>query len=170
MVVGHGAHIHSAESLPVGAVTLSHRRLRAAPVSGAVLAGLRHDIRAALQQTPAMGKGDWDRAIATSGSAQRIARIINVRRGKTERASVDGLEVGREDLAWLCRRLAEASSHHARVAIPGMDPERADVLLGGVLIFEELSAALNVERWVVSMAGLRMGLVAEALRQRKESS
>ena len=47
-----------------------------------------------------------------------------------------------------------------------MDPERADVLLGGVFIFEELSIALNIEQWHVSMAGLRMGLVAEALRLR----
>ena len=51
--------------------------------------------------------------------------------------------------------------------MPGMDPERADVLLGGALIFDALSEHLGVERWRVSMAGLRAGLVEDVLRRRR---
>ncbi len=166
VVVGHGGCVQSAVSLPVGAVTLSHPRLFPAPVSAAEQEGVRHDVRRLLAACPNLGQGGWDRAVATSGSAQRIAQVINAWGGRSPRRGVDGTIVTRADLARLRTALAGARSHDERLSIPGMDPERADVLLGGVFIFEELSIALNIEQWHVSMAGLRMGLVAEALRLR----
>lgn len=169
VIVGHGNDIHWAVSLPVGAVTLSHPRLLQAPVSDAVLRGVQHDVQQALKAESAVALGGWDRAVATSGSAQRIARVVCAWRGRSPRSRVDGLVVTRADLQRLRTVLATAKSHEERLAIPGMDPERADVLLGGVLIFEELSTALGIEQWHVSMAGLRMGLVAEALQRRKST-
>ncbi|MCO4762862.1 MAG: hypothetical protein KC502_15210 [Myxococcales bacterium] len=168
VVVGHGKVVKSAVSVPIGAVMLSHPRLMRAPVSNAVEMTIRAEIRAALATQPTAGQGGWDRAIATSGSAQRIARIVAASHGRSPRAGIDGDIITRADLAKLRTQLASAASHDDRLAVPGMDPERADVLLGGVLIFEELSAALGIERWHVSMAGLRMGLVADALTRRQE--
>jgi len=171
VVVGHGHTLRFASSLPVGAVTLSHPHLLSAPVSDAMLRRAAHQVGEALASSAAFAAGEahvhgWERAVATSGSAQRIARIVQARRGRSSRSGVDGMIVTRNDLASLRAELARASSHADRLAIPGMDPDRADVLLGGVLIFEALSDALKIAEWHVSMAGLRMGLVAEALRLR----
>ena len=38
-----------------------------------------------------------------------------------------------------------------RRALPGIDADRADVLLGGALIFQVLSEAFDIREWTVSM-------------------
>ncbi len=167
LIVGEGAQIHSAVSLPVGAVTLSHPRLLQAPVPATSIAAARHAVRVALADQTSAGQGGWQTAVATSGSAQRIARIVRARGGGSLRRDVDGVVFTRADLAQLCDVLARARDHSERLAVPGMDAERADVLLGGAVIFDEVSAALGVTTWQVSMAGLRAGLVEDALRSRR---
>jgi exopolyphosphatase/guanosine-5'-triphosphate,3'-diphosphate pyrophosphatase len=56
-----------------------------------------------------------------------------------------------------------------RREIPGLDPSRADVILGGALILREAMAALDAPEIFVSCRGLRWGLLSlEAERLKTE--
>ena len=42
-----------------------------------------------------------------------------------------------------------------------MDPERANQLLGGAIIYRELGRLLGLKQWTVSMSAIRTGLLLQ---------
>ena len=52
-----------------------------------------------------------------------------------------------------------------RRRIVGLEPKRADVIIGGVLLLSRLLAHFHADRFVVSVRGLRYGLLSEAARR-----
>lgn len=79
-------------------------------------------------------------------------------------------ELGRDDVERLAARLASLSLAE-RAELPGLQPKRAGVILGGVLAVAELMAATGFERLTVSESDLLFGLAicAEAMRLGGES-
>ena len=45
------------------------------------------------------------------------------------------------------------------LALPGLDPDRADLLLAGAFVFRVLSDELGVDHWSLTSGGLRWGLM-----------
>ncbi len=52
-----------------------------------------------------------------------------------------------------------------RRQIPGLEPKRADVIIAGALILNRLLAYFHAEKCVVSVRGLRYGLLAERAKE-----
>lgn len=79
-------------------------------------------------------------------------------------------ELGRDDVERLAARFASLSLAE-RAELPGLQPKRAGVILGGVLAVAELMAATGFERLTVSESDLLFGLAicAEAMRLGGES-
>jgi exopolyphosphatase/guanosine-5'-triphosphate,3'-diphosphate pyrophosphatase len=50
-----------------------------------------------------------------------------------------------------------------RKKIPGLEPQRADVILAGAALVERLMALFSVEESVVSDQGIRYGILFERL-------
>ena len=48
-----------------------------------------------------------------------------------------------------------------RRQIPGLEPKRADVIIGGALLLSRLLAHFHADQFTVSARGLRYGLLAE---------
>lgn len=167
LVLGRGGFIRQRASAPVGAVNVTHCALGAPPLSAANLEKAREEIRAHLRPTlRGFRERYWEEVIATSGTIKRVARIVLAGQAGGNSARIDGMLLTSKEISGVARALIAADSHAARLAIPGMDPERADVLLGGVLIFQEIARVLGIQRWRLSAAGLRMGMVADVLRRR----
>lgn len=101
---------------------------------------------------------DLETGFACSGT---MKRLVALHQGQAGPAMAAGLTV--DQLSVVRERLQAAPSQEARLAMPGMDPNRADLLLAGALIFEGLSEAIGLERWELSAGGLRWGLLDEAL-------
>jgi exopolyphosphatase/guanosine-5'-triphosphate,3'-diphosphate pyrophosphatase len=156
-----------ASSLPLGAIVVARDLLGPDPVTAKAFAHARHEIREQLQDLAAELRhvGAY-RTFATSGTVQRVARIALGLRGEDPRDDVHGFELEASHVHEVVEKLAATRSTAERKAILGMDPSRADTLLGGAMLHEALSEVLHIERWTVSMAGLRMGLVAQALAAR----
>ena len=51
-----------------------------------------------------------------------------------------------------------------RRQIPGLEPKRADVIIGGALVLARLLAHFRAPEFTVSARGLRYGLLAEPAR------
>ncbi len=167
VVLGSGAQVLLRASAPVGAVSLCDRELGLPPISPDRLVAARAHAQARIRPLISRFESrNWDRAIATSGTIQRIARIVAIRQGDGEHSRIDGMIISSGDLDRVTEALVCCPDMAARLAIPGMDPQRADILLGGALVFQELGRALSIRRWVVSKAGLRMGIVADVLLRR----
>jgi len=104
----------------------------------------------------ALGSRAW-RMVGASGTATILARLMT-RSGSYDRGCLEGTVLRREDLEALRRELWSLPLAQRR-RLAGMPPERADVMLMGVVIYHELAAWCGAESLTVSLRGLRYGAV-----------
>ncbi len=163
LVLGQDGYAVTTMSEALGALTVTRNWLGPDPVSPEAVARAREEIRKMLGPVvgPFRARPNL-RAVATSGTIQRVARIACVQVGDP-RADVHGMIVSAKALHDVVGALQAAPTLADRLRIPGMDASRADILLGGTLIYEGLTDLLDLPQWTVSMAGLRMGVVHELL-------
>lgn len=161
LILGRRGRVAAVASLPFGSLVVCRRWLGPDPVGRRAVKQARRALERQLAERAAQfARLGFSDAVATGGSIQRLVRIALALEGKSP-VSVHGLRLDRAALAAVIERLSRASTAAERRALPGMDPERADTLLGGALIFEVLGRALGVERWTVSMDALRTGLILD---------
>jgi len=167
LLLGEGGRALHSVSLPIGALVVAQRWLGPDPVLPDCVAAARREL--AQHLAPALHGFRHQINLfgtATSGTIQRVARIHRTLDGRPAH-DLAGALVRPSDMAEVIGRLIAAPTLAQRLEIPGMDPQRADSLLGGALIYEALSTLLDLPAWRVSLDGLRMGLVAEVLEQRR---
>lgn len=121
-------------SCEIGAVRLTEAFPQLAGTSGAISAQIldsaRAYARAALE--PARQLNHTDRLVLVGGSATTAVSLV---RGKREFFSY--AELAAADAAGWIGRLASLPLAD-RKTLPGMNPQRADILLGGLLIIDEV--------------------------------
>jgi exopolyphosphatase/guanosine-5'-triphosphate,3'-diphosphate pyrophosphatase len=100
------------------------------------------------------------RPVCTGGSAQRIARVARELSGEPD-ASIHSYSLTRESINAVIDHIVSARSPAARSEVPGMDPERADQLLGGALIYQAIGQLLQIDEWTVSMSAIRAGMILD---------
>lgn len=166
LVCGCGPDVRFSATVPVGSLVATRRWLGALPVTPRHLRAARAALAERLAPSLKVARGTgYERAVATSGSAQRIARIARaLETGNPNARDVHGMTLSTAAVRAVVARLSAAGNPHARLAVPGMDPERADTLLAGALIFEALADGLGIEAWTVSMSALRTGLLIDTAR------
>lgn len=156
IAVGRHARPDFAASVALGSLNTTTRYLPD-PVSKARLRRAHKALVAGFDHTlTAVERLGFDHAIATSGSIQRLARLV-----RPTANSLHDSRFSAADLDRVTRQLAKARSQHERRRLPGMDPERADSLLGGALVYKVLTQRLGVETWIISVTALRTGLILD---------
>ena len=70
------------------------------------------------------------------------------------------MRVSRAALEDCISQIIYAKTPEARRALPGMDSERADFVLGGALLFSVAMESLGFEDLLVSTSALRTGMLA----------
>jgi len=155
-------------SLQVGAVRLTERHVHSDPITPADLAALVAGARAAL--APIAGLAARARAARLVGIAGTVTTLAAVDQAlpayDAERVHGSTLSLARVDA--LTARLA-ALGVAARAALPGMEPKRADVILGGAVVVGEAMRLGGFDRLTVSDRGVRWGLLHDRLLRRAEA-
>jgi exopolyphosphatase/pppGpp-phosphohydrolase len=167
LLVGESGRPLFVASVPWGSLLATERLLCPEPFGARDVRHARRRLAAAfagaLRAVELVG---FDMAIATSGTAQRLARITRALDGRPDGGDVDGEVLDRDRLAHIVGRLLRAPTRDQRLRVPGLDAERADSIVGGALIFEALTRPLPLERWTVSTAALRTGLLLDTWHRR----
>lgn len=146
-------------SLPLGAVRLSESHLTGARDPHKEVATLRRHVRQVLRK--ALPWRDWVQAtiIGSGGTFTNLGRMAVHRRGH-ESDTVHGSSVVTGEvealLEWLTTKTPEE-----RAAIPGLNPQRADIIVAGLAVTAELLALTDGRELTVSAFGLREGLLLE---------
>jgi exopolyphosphatase/guanosine-5'-triphosphate,3'-diphosphate pyrophosphatase len=140
-------------SLPLGAVRLTELDVR--------LAELRAQIQRALEQ--AVPRAEWSESllIGSGGTFTTIAAMALARRGSSSR-SVHGTLVTQQEVEQLVEWLA-AKTPDQRRQVPGLPPQRADIIVAGVAMAAELLELIGSDGVTVSGFGLRDGLLLEMM-------
>jgi exopolyphosphatase / guanosine-5'-triphosphate,3'-diphosphate pyrophosphatase len=154
-----GRALSRSVSYPIGVVRLQERFIRHDPVTKDELRAIERG----LQQI--FGGLDWyrqapgDLLVGVGGTIRNLARIDIKRRGYPFE-HLHGYTLRRSSLDEIVDELRRRSVRE-RASIPGLNRERADVILPGALLINYLMRRGGFEQLTVSGAGLREGLFFE---------
>ncbi len=153
--------ISRADSLDVGSVRLTERHVHSDPPRPEELEAVRADAHDALTKSSILSGAQRSTWIGVAGTVTTLAAIA-AEQGEYDAARVHGSSLSEGTLTHWIGTLS-ALPLEARQKVPGLEPLRADVIIAGALIFDEVLRAARVDRAVVSDRGVRWGILAELL-------
>jgi exopolyphosphatase/guanosine-5'-triphosphate,3'-diphosphate pyrophosphatase len=152
--------LRRAGSWPLGAVRMSERFLPDGDeASGKDLKALRKHVRSVLEREEWIKPGDPARAAGIGGTIRNLASAAEKSAGLPQ-TDAQGFELTREALDELIDELAELPPSK-RGGVPGIKPDRGDVILGGAVVLAELMDHCGAESVETTSAGLREGVFFE---------
>ncbi len=166
ILFGFRGTIGYARSLKLGALRMTRRFFPGGVVEGdavercrryiaALLAPIHHDVAVLRHEV----------AVASSGTAETLTAMAIARRGDTIPQKLNGATISRKELAAIVADLAAATTPDERRRLPGIESSRADILLGGAIVLEEVVDALGIDELVISEYALREGVLLDALHR-----
>jgi exopolyphosphatase / guanosine-5'-triphosphate,3'-diphosphate pyrophosphatase len=154
----HAGRIARVASVPLGAVRTTLRFLRHDPPRPREVQALRRETRDRLLGVlPRAHAGDV--LIGLGGSLRALGRIF-LKTVDRNGASPHWLRLRREDIAELRARL-EPLTVRQRRRVRGLKAERADVIVAGAVVIEELMTLGGYEVLTVCDEGVRHGLLLQ---------
>ena len=158
-----GDHVDEVHSMELGAVVLSEQYLPRDPVDDADLERLRKHVRKVLRASLPRDQLPVQALIGSGGTMTSIGGMAMAMR-KEQFDSVHHYEVLHSEVVHLLAMLAR-KDQKARRAVPGLNPERADIIVAGVLVVDELLRHFHANLLRINEKGIREGLILEALEK-----
>ena len=157
-------------SLAAGVVTISERFGGGVDVTPQSFAAMREFLRPMLQEfagrVSAANGGAAPVPSHLLGTSGTVTTIAGVQLGlqRYDRSRVDGCWLNSTDIGNVTENLLRAS-YEQRAANPCIGRERADLVLAGCAILEEIRLAFPAERIRVADRGLREGILTLLMKQ-----
>ncbi|HEX6165160.1 MAG TPA: Ppx/GppA phosphatase family protein [Acidimicrobiales bacterium] len=166
VVVGRRGEVLASRSLKLGAIRLTRRHFPGEVLERGAVEACRRDVRAAL--VPAVReveRAGFDVAVGSSGTIEAVCRMVAARDGAAVPRTLNNMTISRADIDRVVRRLAKAPTVKDRAKVPGLDPGRADIVLAGALILEQLVHAIGAGELTFSDHALREGVLLDTWRR-----
>jgi exopolyphosphatase/guanosine-5'-triphosphate,3'-diphosphate pyrophosphatase len=143
VVRGGPGGVDTHASLDLGAVRHTELHLRSDPPSEAELDACARSVREQLAPVSAELRAGVRRAIGVAGTITTAA-ALDLGLAEYDRDRVDGYRLSRDGAEAVLRRLAALPLAERRV-VPALEPERAPVIVAGLVILREALDALGLE-------------------------
>jgi exopolyphosphatase / guanosine-5'-triphosphate,3'-diphosphate pyrophosphatase len=158
LLCGHRGEVLGARSFKVGAVRLTDRFFAYSNTANQ---------RDYVQSTTApfrklASKHPFEVAVASSGSAETVARMAHALRGHGELRTYNGFTFTIDEIEQVCNLLIETKPSD-RGGLAGLDPRRADIALAGALTLLEVARSFNVKAFTISDFALREGVLLDTI-------
>jgi len=164
IVLALGNHVQRDTSVRLGAVSLSEELRFSDPVRGREFRRLRRTIRRRLKAARIHADPAPRVMIASGGTATSLAQIAMARRGLHGRPA-HGFEMTQAELLHIMSALLRRTLAQRR-QMPGLSPDRADIIIAGAAILYGVMARLKVNHLRVNGRGIRHALLERMLRRR----
>jgi exopolyphosphatase/guanosine-5'-triphosphate,3'-diphosphate pyrophosphatase len=160
VTLGTATHLTLGRSFKVGVIRLTERFVKSDPISDGderkLVKHLNKEMGSYLDQIAARG---FDRVIGTSGTILSLGAMATADEG--DRADdLRNRRVSARALHRLRKRIVE-SDLQERLALPAMDPRRADLSVAGSILFDTILRRLGAREFVLCDLALREGLVLD---------
>jgi exopolyphosphatase/guanosine-5'-triphosphate,3'-diphosphate pyrophosphatase len=164
LILALGSHIQQDRSLRLGAVSLTEEFVTEDPLRYRVFKRMRREIRRRLKEAHIEADPPPQFLIASGGTATSLAQMALARQGLQGRP-VLGFEMTQAELLHLRSALMRRTLAERR-QMPGLSPDRADIILAGVAILYEVMARLEVNLLRVNARGIRHALLHRLIARR----
>ena len=153
--------VNEVHSLPLGAVVLTERYVGSDPIDAADWRRLRAGIDRELKRQIGKPPFPTPDLIGSGGTFTAIASLaMHDRQG--ELGPVQGYSMTRGEFEHQLRRLREAPLAMRR-QFPGLNADRADIIVAGAAAVARLAKRLDVSRILINDRGIRDGLLLEMI-------
>ena len=171
LLVGERGEVLASRSLKLGAIRLTRRFFDGEALHPAAVDSCRRYIRSTIapfcRQVRDLGP---EVAVGSSGTIMSLAEMTVQRSTGAATRTLNNRVVRRKDLAKVIDDLIASPTTEARAKLPGLDAARADIILGGALILEQVLAELGSKELVVSEYALREGVLLDSWQRRHGAS
>jgi Exopolyphosphatase len=161
VIVARRGAVELCRSLPLGSVRLTERHIHHDPPLAHEIEAVRTEVVGHLAETPFPSDADRPCLVGVAGTVTTLAAMVQDLQSY-DPALVHGYRLTLSALDKQIDRL-RASTQKEREAMAGLDPARADVILGGAIILSEIARRLGAAKVLVSDRGIRWGLLYEKL-------
>lgn len=171
--VAHIKHrrFHRSQSLLLGSLALTERFVTTDPIDAAAIHALTQEIQTQSDTVAWLAKKQAkpDRVlVGVGGTIRNLAKMAATRQNYPLN-TLHGFSLSRDALQENIRLLRELPLAE-RQQLPGLNSDRADIILPGAMVLDAVMSRLKVEQVVVSMNGLREGLFFERFWQHLDHS
>lgn len=163
IVTASGNHVEEFYSLELGAVVMTDRFLKSDPITPDELGKLQRHIRGSLKRTFTGKRVQVDSLIGSGGTVTALGCMAMQMR-KDNYVSIHGYEVLRSEVVHLLAMLLRKDLKGRRT-IPGLNQDRADIIVAGVVVIDELMSFFDANRTLVNERGIREGLLIRAMKR-----
>jgi exopolyphosphatase/guanosine-5'-triphosphate,3'-diphosphate pyrophosphatase len=127
------------------------------------LQALQRHVRASLKKLVDRSKVQLHTLIGSGGTTTAIGSMAMSTLGKSY-ASIHGYEVLRSEVVHLLAMLTRKNLTERRM-VPGLNADRADIIVAGMVVVEELMRFFGANQLLVNERGIREGLIIRALEK-----
>ena len=166
VVLGNDDDILLSRSFKLGAIRLTDRFFPTLTNHPSALSSCRQFVRSTLTILKSEVEDfGFDVAVASSGTAETVARLICAQSGKPIPTTLNRFEFSKEQVVETVRLLAECPNSAERQRKFGLDSSRADIILAGAVILEGVAEVYGVETFMFSDYALREGVLIDTLQR-----
>jgi exopolyphosphatase/guanosine-5'-triphosphate,3'-diphosphate pyrophosphatase len=156
-------HVETCHSLELGAVRMTDRFLVSDPVKSAELSRLKKHFRTELKREFGEQRPSAPFVIGSGGTVTALAAMVMNMRNRIY-PSAHGFELLRSEVVHLLAMLVRKDVKALR-AIPGLNPDRADIIVAGLVAVDELMKFFGANTLLVNERGIREGLILSCMKR-----
>ena len=168
VTLGAGDQVRFARSFKLGVIRLSERFVTSDPLSRRDERQLVAHIDELVERYVGhLRSAGFSRVIGTSGTILSVAAVAEAVETGTVPAELRNLRVSAKAIRRL-RKLVCGQTLEERLALPGLDPKRADLIVAGAVLVDTLLRALDADSITLCDLALREGLVLDFIQRNRQ--
>lgn len=156
-------HVESCFSLELGAVRMTDKFISSDPVKEAELTKLKRHVRSELKAVFGDNRPSVQTFIGSGGTITTLASMVMSMR-KQAYSTSHGYEVLRSEVVHLLAMLVRKDIRALR-SVPGLNPDRADIIIAGLVVIDELMRYFGANMMLVNERGIREGLIISCMKR-----
>ena len=167
ITLGTATTVQLARSFKIGAIRLTERLVHSDPLSDRderrIVKHVLGDIDRYCDQIVTAG---FDRVIGTSGTILSLGAVAATAARGGPPSELRNLHISAKQIRRVRKDVVALDLEH-RLAIPGLDPRRADLVVAGAVLLDTILRRLGAEELTLCDLALREGLVLDYIRRNR---
>lgn len=161
IISAHGPHVENIHCLGLGAVRLTEKFVQHDPMTEDEYQALRKHVKQRLLRLRDAGETGAHMLIGSGGTLTTIAELHKAMQAE-KYTGVHGYELQRAQLKHVLDLLRYKTLKERR-RLPGLNPERADIIVAGVTVVNQVMKVFEINTLKISGRGIREGLVLQMI-------
>lgn len=162
VLIGKAGNTLGARSMKIGHLRLTNRFFPEGKIEGNAVKRCRQHVRSFIAPTVTKLKPlGFDVAIGCSGTIGSLGDILRLQQQAAKGSAHLDTEIHAKALRKIVDELASHKTASRRTRIAGLTERRADVIVGGAILLDELFRAFDIKSMLVSPFALREGVLLD---------